>query len=93
MGRKGMEDSSVKLKDKMSSRTWIITIFWSIFMVAAFVLQAFTKLELPLGQIVTFTGTVTVAYLGKRSVQEWRRNGSGRPVYPERADQDTDRAA
>jgi hypothetical protein len=58
------------LKEKMNSRTWILTIFWNLILLLSLVVTSFFKVELPLGEIVGLAGGVTMAYLAKRAVQE-----------------------
>lgn len=62
---------------KKLSRTWRLTVFWSVMVPVAMVAQVVlaslkVQVNLPIGEIVGLAGAVSAAYVGKRAVQEWK---------------------
>lgn len=65
-----------EMDGKWKSRTWLLVVFWFGFSVLITIAQVILRdlVELPVGTVITFAGTASVAYMGKRSVQEARKN-------------------
>ena len=66
-----------KARSKMQSRTWLLTVYWSLLVSVALIMQGFVKYELPLNALVALATAVNVAYLGKRAVQVNRQSSNG----------------
>jgi len=64
-----MEQEGVKMTDKMKSRTWMLTVYWSLMVPVSIVVQIFVDIELPIGTIVGLAGAITTTYIGKRALQ------------------------
>lgn len=52
------------MKDKMKSRKFIFTLIWNLFVLLGIVLTFIDKNFDALGQLITFAGTITTAYVG-----------------------------
>lgn len=49
----------------MKSRTFWLAIIWLVFVPAGFITQVLVpEIEMPLGSLVTFAGTVSTVYIG-----------------------------
>ena len=60
----------MEINKKFKSRTWLLSVFWSLMVPVAMIAQGFIEYELPLGQIVTLAGVVVGGFMAKRAVQE-----------------------
>ena len=56
-------------RKKRQSSTWLLTIYWSLLVSVALIMQGFIPYELPLNALVALATVVNGAYLAKRAVQ------------------------
>jgi len=60
--------------DKYTSRKFLFTVFWCSLIPLGFVYSIWTKQELTyMGQIVTFAGTCTAAYIGMQGMADIKK--------------------
>ena len=61
--------------NKWKSRTFLFALVWTAMVPLAILAQALVPtVEIPVASIVSFAGAIVVAYMGKRSVQELKRD-------------------
>jgi len=72
------QNNQNKSYSKWKSRTFLFAIVWNVGLLAAIILFPAAPW---LGNMVTFAGTITLGYIGKRAVQDgtnnWKNNKGG----------------
>lgn len=62
------------MNDRFKSRKFLFTCLWCLFIVIGMVTQLITGQELSyMGQLVTFSGTITAAYIGLQGYADARK--------------------